>query len=210
MKKFVNIRSLTPPSVARESERGPALQQELQQEFESNEVRVSLLVDSFVNEELALRAIPQRIYARKPCTSAFERPQASFLTFGRVFPASDVASKSRRPSSCGRPKNRSNQTFRKPFRPGSVVARGQERGPQRGRMPEEHSNQEPHPQGQEDRGRACPLSRCAPTRSPVLRFPCIRPYYATRGNEEGSCFFGKASQAGRHEELPVIVDGAEV
>ena len=81
--------------------------------------------------------------------------------------------------------------FRKPFWPGSVIARGQGRGPQRGRVPGEHSNREPHPQGQEDRGRACPLSCCARTRSPVLRFPCIHPYYATRGNEEGSCFLEK-------------------
>jgi len=180
-----------PPSVARKSERGPALQQELHQEFESNEVRVSLLVDvdallpacynnstavrarealalSFVDEDLSPRAIPERIYARKPCTSACERPPASSLTFGKVFPAADVASKSRRPSSCGRPHDKDDRTFSKPFWPGPVIARGQGRGPQCGR------------------GRACPLSCCAQSRRPVLRFPCINPY-TTRGNEEGRC-----------------------
>ena len=46
-KKIINIRSLTLPSITRERERGPALQQEqqAQQESESNEVRVTLLVD---------------------------------------------------------------------------------------------------------------------------------------------------------------------
>jgi hypothetical protein len=112
-KKIIKIRSLTPP-IACESERGPALQE---QEFESNKLRVSLLVDadddtarpwatiptrifacradesegvprekalpachndstavrarealalSFVDEDLAPRAIPERIYAWKP------------------------------------------------------------------------------------------------------------------------------------------------
>jgi len=159
MKKIVNIRSLTPPS--RESERGPALQQELQQESEWNEVRV-LLVDedtvrpwgifpkrifarcspdsasesegvpraeallpacynnstvvrarealalSFIHEDLALRVIPERMYARKLCTSACKCRQVSSLTFGKDFPAANVASKSRRPSSCSRPHNQGN------------------------------------------------------------------------------------------------------
>ena len=155
-KKIIKIRSLTPPTVC-ESELGPAREQ---QEFESNEVRVSLLADvdddtarpwgifpkgkftrrspsqdsaneseqgavpreqappacyydrtvvrarealalSFVDEELAPRAIPERIYARKPHTSACERPPA--LTFGKHLAAADVASKSRRPNSRGRP-----------------------------------------------------------------------------------------------------------
>ena len=158
-KKIIKIRLLTLP-IACKSERGSALQQELQQELESNEVRVSLLVDvdedtarpwgifptrifarcspdsaneskgavpreqapparyidstavrarealalSFVNEDLAPRAIPERIYARKSCASACERPPArSSLTFGKAFPAADVASKSSRPKSRGRP-----------------------------------------------------------------------------------------------------------
>jgi hypothetical protein len=53
-------------------------------------------------------------------------------------------------------------------------------------VPRGHSNprRRRHSQGREDRGQVCPLTRCNPT-SPVLRFPCIRPY-ATRGNEDGS------------------------
>ena len=210
-----------PPS--RESERGPALQQELQQESESNEVRV-LLVDedtirpwgifpkriftrclpdsaskskevpraqallpacynnstakrarealalSFVDEDLPLRVIPERIYARKLCTSTCKRLQVSSLMFGKDYPAADVVSKSRRPSSFSRPHNQGDRTFRKPFRPEPNVARGQGRGHQRGRVPGEHSNQRLHPQGQEDQGRACPLSHCAQS-SPVLHFP---------------------------------------
>ena len=129
-KKIIKICLLT-PSIACESERGPALQeQEFEsnkvrvsllvddQEFESDEVRVSLLVDdelysarpwaiipqtrvqalpachndstavralealalSFVDEDLAPQAIPERIYARKPCASAYERPPARSST----------------------------------------------------------------------------------------------------------------------------------
>ena len=69
-----------------------------QQESKSNEVRVSL----FVDEDRALWAFPQREIARKPCTSACECPPVSSLTFGKVFPAADVTSKSRQPRSCGR------------------------------------------------------------------------------------------------------------
>ena len=209
-KKIIKIRSLTPP-IACESERGPALQE---QEFESNEVMVSLLIDidddtdrpwaiiptrifachadeskgvpreqaplpachndstavgarealalSFVDEDLALRAIPERIYARKPCASACERPPArSSLTFGKLFPAADVASKSRRPRSRGRPQNQGGRAFRELFRPEPVVAQGQGRVDCRGRMPREHSNPKRHPQGREDRGQVCPLSLVA-------------------------------------------------
>ena len=185
-KKIIKIRSLTPP-IARNSERGPALQQ---QEFESNEVRVSLLIDSFVDEDLAPRAIPGRIYARKPCRmSACERPPTSSWTFGKDYPATNVASKSRRPKSRGRPQSRGGRTFREPFWPKPVVAQGQGRVDCHGRMPREHSNPRHHPQGQQDRGRVCPLSHSTPS-SPVLRFPCIRPY-ATRGNKEVSCFLEK-------------------
>jgi hypothetical protein len=62
--------------------------------------------DFLADEELAPRAIPERIYARKPCASAYERPPARSLTFGKLFPASATASKSRRPKSRGRPQNR--------------------------------------------------------------------------------------------------------
>ena len=156
-KKIIKIHSLRPPTAC-ESKWGPAQEQ---QEFESNEVRVSLLADvdedtarpwgifptrifarrspdsanesegavpreqappahyndsttvracealalSFVDEELALRAIPKRIYARKSCMGACKHPQVSSLAFGKLFPAANVASKSRRPQSHGRPQN---------------------------------------------------------------------------------------------------------
>ena len=129
----------------------------------------------------APRAIPVRIYARKPCTSAYECPPRSSLTFGKVFPAADVANESRRQRSRSRPSKQGNRPFCKPFWPEPVVTQGQGRVDCRGRVPRHH------PQGLEDRGRVCPLSRCARTSPPVLRFPCIRPY-ETRGNEEGSCF----------------------
>ncbi len=236
-KKIIKIRLLTLP-IACESKWGPAQEQ---QEFESNEVRVSLLADvnddtarpwgiiptrifarradesegvpqeqaplpacyndstavrahealalSFVDEDLAPRAIPEKIYTQKSCTGACKRPQVISLTFGKLFPAADIARKSRRPRSRVRPQNQGGRAFREPFRPEPVVAQGQGRVDCRGRVPREHSNPRRHPQGREDQGQVCPLSRCTPS-SPVLRFPCIRPY-ATRGNEEGSCFLEK-------------------
>ncbi len=169
MKKIVNICLLTPPSVARESERGPALQQELQaqQESESNKVRVSLLVD----EDSTPWVFPQRKITRKSCTSACKRPQVSSLMFGKDFPAANVASKSRRPSSRGRPQIRGGRKFCEPFRHKSVVAQGQGRVDCHGRVPREHSNPRRHPQGQQEQGRVSPLSCCTRSRSPVLRFP---------------------------------------
>jgi len=155
----MKIRSLTPPIVCG-SKRGPALKQEQvfesnevrvsllvfdDQEFESDEVRVSLLINdelysarpwaiipqtrvqealpachndstavracealtlSFVDEDLAPRAISERIYARKPCAHAYEYAPARSSTFGKLFPAAAIASKSRRPNSRGRPHNR--------------------------------------------------------------------------------------------------------
>ena len=165
-----------------ESERRPALQQELQaqQESKSNEVRVSLLID----EDRAPLVFPQRKIARKLCTSTCKRPQVSSLTSGKVFPAADVVSKSRRPSSCSRPHNQGDRTFGELFRPEPVIAQGQGRVDCRGRVPREHSSPRRHSRGREDGGKVCPLSRCTPSR-PVLRFPCIRPI-ATRGNEDGS------------------------
>ena len=245
------------------SKRGPALNQEqvfesnevrvsllvfVDQEFESDEVRVSLLVDdelysarpraiipqtrvledlpayhschndstvvraretlalSFVYKDLAPRAIPERIYTRKPCARAYEYAPARSSTFGKLFPAAAVTSKSRQPNSRGRPQNRGDRRFREPFRPEPVVAQGQGRVDCRGHVPREHSSPRRHPQGREDRDQVCPLSRCTPSRL-VLRFPCIRPI-ATRGNEEGSLRAG-SSRAGR-QELPIPVDGAEV
>ena len=229
--KIVKICSLMPPIACEsESERGPAPKQE--QVFESNEVRVSLLVDvddqesdevrvsllvedglcsarlwaiipqtlvqalpacynestavrareaidlTFVDKDLAPRAIPERIYTRKPCACGYEYAPARSSTFGKLFPAAAVASKSRRPNSRGRPQIQGGRKFREPFRPEPVVAQDQ------GRV--EHSSLRRHPQGQEDRDQVCPLSRCTQSR-PVLRFPCIRPV-ETRGNKEGSCF----------------------
>jgi hypothetical protein len=144
---------------------------------------------TFVDEDLAPRAIPERKYARKPCARAYKHAPARSSTFGKLFPAAAVASKSRRPNSRGRPQNRGDRRFREPFRPEPVVAQGQGRVDCRGRVPREHSSPRRHPQGREDRGEVCPLSRCTPSR-PVLRFPCIRPF-ETRGTEEGSCFLEK-------------------
>ena len=159
-----------PSSAASERVRQPALQQE-QQESGSNEVGISL----FVDEDRFLWVFPKRKFARKPCTSACVRPPVSSLTFGRDFTPANVTSKSCRPKSRGRClRNLGNRTF-------GVDCRGH--------VPVEHPNPRLRPQGQEDRGRVCPLSRCTPS-SPVLRFPCIRPY-VTRGNEEGSCFLEK-------------------
>jgi len=56
-----------PPS--RESERGPALQQELQQESKSNEVRV-LLIDKDTVRPWGI--FPERIFARRSPDSASE------------------------------------------------------------------------------------------------------------------------------------------
>ena len=132
---------------------------------------------SFIDEELASRAIPERIFAHKPCAQ-YERPPRRS--------AVDVTSESRRPKSRSRsrpnPSKQGNRRFDTPFRSKTVVAQGQGRVDCRGRA---H-----HPRGLKDQGRVCPLSRCTHT-SPVCRFPCIRPYVATRGNEEGSCFLEK-------------------
>ena len=183
-KKIIKICLLTPPSVASKSAGGSALQQELQaqQESESNKVRVFLLV----NEDLVPYAYPQRIFVQKPCSSTCKRPSVTFLTFGRDFPPANVASKLRQPKSCSRhPQNLGNRTFGEPFWPEPVVPQGHGRIDCRVCMPVVHPNPRLCPQGQEDQGRVCPLSHRTPS-SPVLRFPCIRPY-TTRGNKEGRC-----------------------
>jgi hypothetical protein len=130
--KIITIRS---PPLACESERGPALQE---QKFETDEVRVYLLVDvdddtarpwatiprrifarradesegvprdkaallpacyndssavrarealalSFVDEDLAPRAIPERIIARKSCARAYVHPPARSLSVRQAF-----------------------------------------------------------------------------------------------------------------------------
>ncbi len=178
-KKIVTICSSSNTS---KSEGGPAPQQE-QQESGLIEVGVSL----FVNKDQVPRVFPQRKFARKPCTSACERPPVSSLTFGRDFTPADVVNKRHRPKSCGRcPRNLGDRKFGEPFRPKPVVPQGQGRVASRGRVPGVHSNPRLCPQGHEDRGRVCSLSRCTPL-SPVLRFPFICRY-TTRGNEEGRCF----------------------
>jgi hypothetical protein len=170
------------PSIASKSKGGPAPQQE-QQESGSIEVGVSL----FVDEARVPRVFPQRKFAQKPCTSACEHPPVSSLTFGRDFTPANVRSKRHRPKSRGRrPQNLGNRTFGKPFRPKPVVAQGQGRVASHGCMPGVHPNPRLCPQGHEDQGRVCPLSRCTPS-SPVLHFPCIC-CYTTSGNEEGRCF----------------------
>ncbi len=142
--------------------------------------------ESFVDEELAPRAIPTMIYAQKPCACAYEYAPARSSTFDQLFPAAAVASKqSRRPKSRGRPQIRGGQTFGEPFRPEPVVAGGPGRVDFHGRVPREHSaSPRRHSRGQENQGEVCPLSRSTPSR-PVLRFPCIRPI-VTKGNEDGS------------------------
>jgi hypothetical protein len=136
--KTIKIRLLTPP-IACKCERGPAPKQE--QVFDSNEVRVSLLVNfddqecksdevrvslliddglcsarlwaitpqtrvqalpacynestvvraheafdlTFIDKDLAPRAIPERIYARKPCVRAYEYAPARSSMFGSSF-----------------------------------------------------------------------------------------------------------------------------
>ncbi len=128
-KKIVTICS---SSITSESKGGPAPQQE-QQESSSIEVGVSL----FVNEDWVPRVFPQRKFARKPCTSACERPPVSSLTFGRDFTPADVASKRRCPKSRGRrPRNLGDRTFGEPFRPEPVVAQGQGRVASCGHVPE--------------------------------------------------------------------------
>jgi hypothetical protein len=192
-KNIFKICLLTPPSAAGERVRQPALQQE-QQESGSNEVGISL----FVDEDRVPWVFPHRKFVRKPCTRACACPPVSSLTFGRDFTPADVASKSRRPKSRGRcPRNLGDRTFGEPFWSEPVIAQGQGRVDCRGHLPGEQPNPRLHPQGQEDRGRVCPLSRCTPS-SPVLRFPCIRPYMM-RGIEEGSCFLESAPSRKKQE-----------
>jgi hypothetical protein len=71
--KIIKNRSLTPPIVC-ESERGPALKQE--QVFESNEVRVSLLVNVDNDTARPWATIPTRIFARQADKSEVPRETA--------------------------------------------------------------------------------------------------------------------------------------
>jgi hypothetical protein len=80
--------------------------------------------DFLIDEELATRAIPTRIYAHKSCARAYDYDApARSSTIGQRLPAAVIASKqSRQPKSCGRPQNRGGQTFGEPFRPEPVIA----------------------------------------------------------------------------------------
>jgi hypothetical protein len=201
-KKIVTIRSLDSAS---EGEGGPQEGALLPACYDnSTTVRArEALALVFVDEDLAPQTIPERIFARKPYTSTCECPSICYLASDRVFRPAGTASKSCRPKSCGRPpRNQGKRTFGEPSRPELVVARGQGRGPQRGRVPREHSNRRLRPQGQEDRGRACPASRCARS-SLVLHFLCIR-LYATRENEEGSCFLEKPPKQENTKSSPSL------
>ncbi len=144
-KKIVTIFS---SSITSKSKGGAALQQE-QQESGLIEVGVSL----FVDEDQVPRVFPQRKFARKLCTSACEHPPISSLTFGRDFTPANVASKRRRPKSCGRrPQNLDNRTLGELFWPEPVIPQGQGRVASRDCVPGVHPNPSLCPQGHEDQG----------------------------------------------------------
>jgi hypothetical protein len=141
--------------------------------------------DFLVDELLTTRAIPTRIYARKPCARAREyAAHTRSPTIGQPLPAAVVARESRRPRSRGRPQDRGGRTFVAPCRP-ELVARGPRRVDCRGRVPEHSASPRHHSRGRENQGEVRPQSRSTTPSRPVLRFPCIRPI-ATRGNEDGS------------------------
>ena len=126
--------------------------------------------DFLVDEELATRAIPKRIYARKPCARAREYAAAHTRssTTGQPLPAAVVARESRRPQSRGRPQGRGTRGFREPCRPVPVGARGPGRVDCRGRVPEHSASPRRHSQGRENQGEVCPQSRSR-TPSSLLR-----------------------------------------
>jgi hypothetical protein len=63
--------------------------------------------DFLVDEELATRAIPTRIYAHKSCARAYEYAPTRSSTIGQLLPAAVVASKQ-----CRRPKSRGSNVRR--------------------------------------------------------------------------------------------------
>ena len=93
MKKIVTIHS---PDSASKSKGVPQEQALLPAcYYDSTAARAcKALALSFVDEDLAPRVIPERIYARKPYTSACERPPVCYLAFDRVFRPAGAASKS--------------------------------------------------------------------------------------------------------------------
>jgi hypothetical protein len=164
--------------------------------YESIAVRArEALALSFVDKELAPRAIRERLHARKLCGRAYERPPARSSAFGKLFPAAAVASKSRRLKSRPKSRPKSRGVPKVEAIEGSASRFGT--NPSSPKAKEElivavachESTQAQGVNLKAERTKACPLSRCTPETPsrPVLRFTCIRPF-ATRGNEEGSCF----------------------
>jgi hypothetical protein len=101
--------------------------------------------DFLVDEELATRAIPTRIYAHKSCARAYGYAPTRFSTIGQPISAAvDASKQSRRPKSHGRPQIRGGQTFGAPFWPEPVVARGPGRVDCRGRVPEHSASPRRH------------------------------------------------------------------
>ena len=94
MKKIVKIHS---PSVASEGEGGPQDQALLPACYNDGfavRAREELAL-VFVNEDLAPQTVPERIYARKPCTGACKCPPVCYLASYRVFTPAGTASKKR-------------------------------------------------------------------------------------------------------------------
>ncbi len=159
--------------------------------------------DSFVDEEQAPRAIPKRIFAHKSCGGAYVHAPPRSSTFGQLFPAAAVVSKSRRPNSRGRPQSRGKRRFREPFQPVPIVARGPGRVDCHGCVPEHSASPRRHSRGRENQGKVRPQSRSTTPSRPVLRFPCIRPI-GTRGNEDGSGAFQQPPPEQENEKIPPI------
>ena len=150
-KRIFSRRSPSPDS-ANESERAvPREQAPPACYYDCTAMRArEALALSYVDKDLAPRAIPKKIITRKSCARAYVHLPARSSMFGKLFPAAAVASKSHRPNSRSRPQNRGNRRFRELFWPKPVVAQGQGRVDCRSRVPREHSSPRRHPQGQED------------------------------------------------------------
>jgi hypothetical protein len=175
-----------PPSVASEREGVPREQALPVCYHDSPAVRArEALALSFVDEELAPWAIPERIYARKPYTSACERPPIRYLASN-----AGAASKSCRAVSRTRhrPRPRKKSSTR------SRVRRALEpkTSPSRPRRPRP----------------SLPVVALYSFK-PGLRFP-MHSSVRNKRKRRRELLLGKASRAGRHEELPIIVNGAEV
>ena len=92
-KKIVTIRS---PDSASKGEGGPQ-EGAFLPAYDDNSTAVrarEVLALIFVDKDLAPRTIPERIFTRKPYTSACERPPVCYLASDRVFRPAGAASKS--------------------------------------------------------------------------------------------------------------------